>query len=238
MSSTAIGRPVGSTPNRVPVCVPVTRQRTNTPSPSPAVASTSMSQSSHAANCPFTYSADCSPPLIRLAAKAHLRLGHHTSCTSGARRRARLIMRTPNRSGPVRPRGQEQHPSAERKQALSHPPRPSRGRPSCAHVCHSRAELRGLRTAVGEPAPVFPDTSPVASRQRSCSCATMVFCHWPYRLPRGHAGRWISTTRPAAPLPKNSQLSARREGPGWLVVFGGTGKQRAQLLSVHRVSGP
>jgi hypothetical protein len=40
----------------------------------------------------------------------------------------------------------------------------------------------------------------------------------------------LDHTHAAAPLAQNFQLAARRVGPGWLVVFGGTASQRAQLL--------
>jgi hypothetical protein len=50
------------------------------------------------------------------------------------------------------------------------------------------------------------------------------------------AAGMASEPAPGAIVATGALLSARRTGPGWLAVFGGTARQRAQLLSALSAS--
>ncbi|MDA0171821.1 hypothetical protein OJ998_22165 [Solirubrobacter taibaiensis] len=105
--------------------------------------------------------------------------------------------------------------------------------------CAIRAgELPGLRAVSANLLRRFPDTAPVVKAPAFLSCATTVFYIGRTRLRVAMLVDAFDHTRQATPLPENFQLSTRREGPGWLVVFGGTVQQRTQLLSVLRVNAP
>ncbi|MDA0180046.1 hypothetical protein OJ997_07045 [Solirubrobacter phytolaccae] len=78
----------------------------------------------------------------------------------------------------------------------------------------------------------FPTTPPVVKEPAFLSCATTVFYIGKTRLRAAVLVDAIDHTRPAAPLPEHFQLSTRRVGTGWLVVFGGDAKLRKRLLAV------
>ena len=98
------------------------------------------------------------------------------------------------------------------------------------------AALAHLRAVSAKLLIRFPSTPPVVKPPAVLSCATTVYYLGRTRLRAALLVDATDHTRPAAPLQENFQISARRTGPAWLVVFGGSAKQRAQLLAVLSTS--
>lgn len=97
--------------------------------------------------------------------------------------------------------------------------------------CAIRADgLPGLRAASADLLRRFPSTSPTVKTPAFLTCATTVYYLGRTRLRAAVLVDALNHTRRAAPLAENFQLSSRRVGPGWLVVFGGNATQRARLL--------
>ena len=91
---------------------------------------------------------------------------------------------------------------------------------------HLRATTANLLTA-------FPATPPPDVRQPAfLSCATTVYYLGKTRLRAAVLVDATDHTKQAPELPPNFQLSTRRVQQGWLVLFGGTEKQRTQVLAV------
>lgn len=112
--------------------------------------------------------------------------------------------------------------------------------------CAIRAgRLNRLRAVSARVLTRFPTAPPDVAQPAFLSCATTVYYLGRTRLraavlvapadPTAQAPLlpgMASEPAPGAIVATGALLSARRAGPGWLAVFGGTARQRAQLLSV------